>query len=108
MPYSRPERSAAVIDRMWLVLLSSARIDTSGTSGTSKYRASAWASVVLPVGGSYRFRYLADGGSWFCDPDLGNETDSVSASGHPAEAGFVDREPFKCQSPSTLQIAASK
>ena len=37
------------------------------------------ASVVLPVGGSYRFRYLADGGSWFCDPDLGNETDSVDS-----------------------------
>ena len=24
-------------------------------------------SVELPVGGSYRFKYLADGGQWFCD-----------------------------------------
>ena len=27
------------------------------------------ATVELPTGGSYRFKYLADGGSWFCDPD---------------------------------------
>ena len=44
----------------------------------------------------------------FSDQATSSRCDSVSASGHPAEAGFVDREPFKCQSPSTLQIAASK
>ena len=27
------------------------------------------ATVELPSGGSYRFRYLADGGDWFCESD---------------------------------------
>lgn len=27
------------------------------------------ASVELSAGESYRFKYLADGGDWFCDPD---------------------------------------
>jgi len=24
--------------------------------------------VEVPVGGTYRFKYLSDDGSWFCDP----------------------------------------
>lgn len=32
------------------------------------------ASVELPTGGSYRFRYLADGGMWFCDPDTDRDS----------------------------------
>jgi 1,4-alpha-glucan branching enzyme len=27
-------------------------------------------SIELPVGVTYRFKYLADDGSWFCDPDV--------------------------------------
>ena len=27
-------------------------------------------SMELPVGASYQFKYLADDGSWFCDPDV--------------------------------------
>jgi 1,4-alpha-glucan branching enzyme len=27
-------------------------------------------SIELPVGATYRFKYLADDGSWFCDPDV--------------------------------------
>lgn len=27
-------------------------------------------SVELPVSASYHFKYLADDGSWFCDPDV--------------------------------------
>jgi 1,4-alpha-glucan branching enzyme len=26
-------------------------------------------SVEVPAGGHYRFKYLADGGEWFCDPE---------------------------------------
>jgi 1,4-alpha-glucan branching enzyme len=35
------------------------------------------ASVELSTGESYRFRYLADGGMWFCDPDT--ERDSADS-----------------------------
>lgn len=27
------------------------------------------ATLELPAGSAYRFKYLADGGTWFCDPD---------------------------------------
>ena len=26
--------------------------------------------VKIPLGATYRFKYLADDGSWFCDPDV--------------------------------------
>ncbi len=32
------------------------------------------ASLELPVGGSYRFKYLAEGGTWFCDADADTES----------------------------------
>ncbi len=28
------------------------------------------ARVKVPVGATYQFKYLADDGSWFCDPDV--------------------------------------
>lgn len=30
----------------------------------------AGVSMELPLGTSYQFKYLADDGSWFCDPDV--------------------------------------
>jgi 1,4-alpha-glucan branching enzyme len=38
------------------------------------------ATVDLPPGGSYRFKYLADGGSWFCDPDADSVADEEIAA----------------------------
>jgi 1,4-alpha-glucan branching enzyme len=38
------------------------------------------ASVELPIGGSYRFKYLAEGGDWFCDPDADSHVANDYAS----------------------------
>ena len=44
------------------------------------------ATVELPTGGSYRFRYLADGGAWFCDSEVESFVDSEGA---PADSLLV-------------------
>ncbi len=38
------------------------------------------ATVELPAGGTYRFKYLADGGSWFCDSDIDPAADHEIAA----------------------------
>jgi 1,4-alpha-glucan branching enzyme len=38
------------------------------------------ATLELPAGGAYRFKYLADGGSWFCDPDADSAADAAIAA----------------------------
>lgn len=38
------------------------------------------ASLELPAGASYRFKYLADGGDWFCDPDADSTVENDRSS----------------------------
>ena len=38
------------------------------------------ASVELPVGGAYRFKYLAAGGRWFCDSSSDDYAENESGS----------------------------
>jgi 1,4-alpha-glucan branching enzyme len=45
----------------WDPLVNPLEVDGSGRRS---------ASVELPVGASYHFKFLADDGAWFCDPDV--------------------------------------